>query len=212
MHEYHEAWSFQFVLESQSGPIDRETADELFDRIVAWAEHRKMQIGGGYSPAGMEDEYDGAVLPNMDLDLEPEEIEEVDEIQEVRITALCEVTGPLLDLTEVEMLLGQPPRAAYAAPPEDHQASAHSSEFSEGIWKIRSGIDHNRPLEEHVEALVAKMLPAKDLLRDLKTRGYRLGIYVGITARETSGDFRLPPSLLGQLSDLGIPVHVSVWG
>ncbi|UHQ20901.1 hypothetical protein LVB87_07130 [Lysobacter sp. KIS68-7] len=47
--DHHLAWGFSFALESGDGrQLSRDTADELFDVIIAWAEARGHQIGGGY--------------------------------------------------------------------------------------------------------------------------------------------------------------------
>ena len=43
------AWIFRFTLEHESAkPVDRSTAEQLMQRIVAWAEAEDLQIGGGY--------------------------------------------------------------------------------------------------------------------------------------------------------------------
>ena len=42
-------WLFRFALEHEKDkPLERSTAEELMDLIVAWAETNSLQIGGGY--------------------------------------------------------------------------------------------------------------------------------------------------------------------
>ncbi|MBW3542572.1 MAG: hypothetical protein KY476_20100 [Planctomycetes bacterium] len=60
-------WLFDFALESETGePVAAERAEQLLDMIVAWAEERQLQVGGGYRPPSDEELQQGSTFAEKD--------------------------------------------------------------------------------------------------------------------------------------------------
>jgi hypothetical protein len=66
--EDEEVWAFHFFLEQDGHPVPYSEAEALIDQIIAWAEERGLQIGGGFHAATVED---APLVPQRLLGPEP---------------------------------------------------------------------------------------------------------------------------------------------
>jgi hypothetical protein len=80
--------------------------------------------------------------------------------------------------------------------------------FDSDMWIVRSPLDKDRPLEDHLEWLVELMEPRYESLIAIK-KNARVDIFCAVTAGEQDG-FSLRPKALSIFSILQIDLEVSL--
>ena len=116
------------------------------------------------------------------------------------------------DLTPEELA------AALVVPPDQSYRTGDRVSLRSGSEVVRktnavfvdSGLPENRPLDEHLEALVAKLEPAAAGLRSLSGRA-KADVFCGFSSANGQGGFSLSPRLLARLAALGLDIGFDLY-
>ena len=76
-------------------------------------------------------------------------------------------------------------------------------------WEITAPVIRDRPLEDHLAWLKARLIPRGSVLRDIKT-ALSVDVFCQYRSNHNLGGFSLPPEALQWLTELGIGLDVAV--
>ena len=76
-------------------------------------------------------------------------------------------------------------------------------------WEITAPVTRDRPLEDHLAWLKARLIPRGSVLRDIKT-ALSVDVFCQYRSNHSLGGFSLPPEALQWLTELGIGLEVAV--
>jgi hypothetical protein len=129
-----------------------------------------------------------------------------------RINVTFRVIHPDADPAEISRLLDCAPTHAHRA--GDPRVSRGGVEiygyFAEGQWSLQSTSDAS-VLQAHVDELLRRLAGRTEGIFELKRRGYRLDLFIGIFIREGSGGVRLGADSLSQLATFGIDLDFDLY-
>jgi hypothetical protein len=77
-------------------------------------------------------------------------------------------------------------------------------------WQLTSGIAENKPVAEHLEALLAKLKPSASRLKSLSTRA-RCRISVGLESSEFNTELEMGHEMLQSLANLGVTLWLDIY-
>jgi hypothetical protein len=108
-----------------------------------------------------------------------------------------------LRLRELVELLGAPSSAYDIGDPVSARTSATRKA---SMWSIEADVDRERPLDEHIEPLVAFAELHRAELGELRPQCKLIDISCGIFADEAEGGWELSPLLMRRLADVELPL------
>jgi hypothetical protein len=100
---------------------------------------------------------------------------------------------------EITVRLGVSPTGAYeAGDPVSSRSPDHIRR--EAGWFLESGIDDTEPMHRHLAALLTRLEPAIDRLRELAPECRLMDFFCGFSSSTGQGGFELEPELLERLT------------
>ena len=104
-----------------------------------------------------------------------------------------------------------PDQAHRCGEPNVGTAGQRYANYTEGLWALRSALDETRPLAEHLEELVSKLWQHTEVLQELRKRGYRMDIFIGVFDLNDNTGFVLSNALLMRLMRLGVDLDLDIY-
>jgi hypothetical protein len=117
--------------------------------------------------------------------------------------AALRVFSETVRLSELRSMLGEPTHSHDLGDPVDRVGAVREHAH----WGLESQIERTRPLDEHVELLVAFADSRRDELEALRPRCRSIDIFCGVFADpEAQGGWVFQTDLIRRLGDLQLPV------
>ncbi len=85
------------------------------------------------------------------------------------------------------------------------------ADYTEGLWALDASVDETHAIDEHLEALVTKLWKHRDLLQELRNRGYKIDIFVGIFGVDDNMGLVLKHTLLRRVIQLGVDLDLDIY-
>lgn len=129
-----------------------------------------------------------------------------------QIKATLRVMGASLEPDDVSKLLGLTADQAHRRG-DPRKNKAHGSQcapYSEGIWLLRS-TETSPDVEAHIAELIKRLNGKDRAILDLKSKGFRVDVFLGIIGIEGNYGFTLSDSSLESLGRLGISVGFDLY-
>jgi hypothetical protein len=111
---------------------------------------------------------------------------------------------------ELAAALGVSPDRSYRAGDRVSLRSKSEAVHQSNAIFVNSGLPSDRPLEEHLAALVNKVERAMMGLRSLGGR-VKADVFCGFSSRNGQGGFSLSPALLARLTALGLEIGFDLY-
>jgi hypothetical protein len=129
-----------------------------------------------------------------------------------RFAVSFRIMGRVLDPDALSRILRiEPSEAHRKGDARPASAGRDYAPFSEGLWCLNSELSEDRPLEEHLEALLTRIAVHKKDLAALKRKGCRQDIFIGSFANDANLGFTLSAETLSRLHELGIEVNFDLY-
>lgn len=113
---------------------------------------------------------------------------------------------------EISTFLGLTPSHVHErGDPRVGDSGRRYSDYSEGLWELRSTLNESAPLDEHLRALLLILRDRGSLLQDLRASGHVLDIFAGVFAEGGNATVTLDAGLLRELGELGLSVVFDVY-
>jgi hypothetical protein len=123
--------------------------------------------------------------------------------------ALC-VRSETLRLAELTDRLG-PPSRGHDTGDAVSSRRPESGRRSEALWLLNSTLDRTRPLDEHVQAMVA-IIDSQPEVFDALRNACDIEIFCGLfTANDAQGGFSIAPGLSARLAALSLPLVIDIY-
>jgi hypothetical protein len=123
--------------------------------------------------------------------------------------ALC-VRSETLGLSELTDRLGAPSRGHDSGDAVSSRRP-ESGRRSEALWVIESSLDRKRPLDEHVEAMLAIIDSQLEVFAALRN-ACDIEIFCGLfAANDAQGGFSIEPELSARLAALSLPLVIDIY-
>ena len=128
------------------------------------------------------------------------------------ITASFRVMSEDLDSDEVSRVLGLSPHHTHlrGSPRIGHSGHRYS-DFSEGLWELRSVLGVSEPLDAHLRGLATILEVRKEALSRLRDLGHELDIFVGIFDEGGNTMIKLKAETLARISNIDVPLIFDVY-
>ncbi len=123
-----------------------------------------------------------------------------------RVSATLRIFGRIEDVSVIGMRLGMEPTALRR---RGDPVPGSPERYDVDIWEATAPVTRDRPLEDHLAWLKARMVPRGFVLRDLKT-ALSVDLFCEYRSNHTQGGFGLPPEAIDWLVELGIGLEVAV--
>lgn len=122
------------------------------------------------------------------------------------------VMGADLVPGEVSDLLGLKPDEAHRkGDPNIGRSGRRYSDFSEGLWALRSSADEGDPPDRHLSELLARLNGCAALLGELRRQGYRMDVFIGVFGIEGNSGFSIDPEISRKLGELGTKLEFDLY-
>jgi len=123
-----------------------------------------------------------------------------------RYSATLRIYGKIQDRSVIGMRLGlEPTRVRLRGEPVEGTSERLELDF----WEMTAPVTPNRPLDDHLAWLKARLLPRGSVLRDIKT-ALSVDLFCEYRSNHSQGGFSLPPEALAWILELGIGLEVAV--
>jgi hypothetical protein len=120
-------------------------------------------------------------------------------------TAGLRVFSERLRFVELEARLGEPTRGHDIGDPVSRRRP-DSPKRRHAYWTLESSIERTRPLDEHIDELLAFAEKRRDVFASLR-RDCKMDIFCGVfSGVDAQGGFSLEPSVSRRLGELQLPV------
>jgi Domain of unknown function (DUF4279) len=120
--------------------------------------------------------------------------------------------GKDLDPEEISQLLGMSPDVAHKrGDPNWGKQGRRYSDFSEGLWSLKSALSRDQLPAEHIKDITDKLAGREEVLEILRQRGYRIDIFIGIFGADGNSGFDLPANISGVVGRLGINLEFDLY-
>jgi hypothetical protein len=107
---------------------------------------------------------------------------------------------------EITLKTGMQPSHAHKIGEEKTPGAA----WDNSIWMLESPLGPQAEISEHLEWLWRQVRPHVSYFKGLKTSGVKLDIFCGFRTDTDTGGFSIEPSALAIVTELQIPIEVSV--
>ena len=122
------------------------------------------------------------------------------------------IVGKDLDPSEITNLLQMHPDQFHRrGDPNISKTRNRYADYTEGLWALHSSFDDAHTIDEHIENLVIKLWEHRDLLQELRNRGYRMDIFVGIFGIDDNMGIMLQNTLLTRAMQLGVDLNLDLY-
>jgi hypothetical protein len=125
-----------------------------------------------------------------------------------RYTASLRVVSTELRLGELIAVLGEPTRGHEIGDPV---SSRTSTKREHSTWTLDADLDRERPLDEHIDPLVAFAEVHRVQLADIRPRCELIDIFCGVFANDAQGGWELSPALMQRLASLDLAVTFDLY-
>jgi hypothetical protein len=130
----------------------------------------------------------------------------------VSIKASFRIMGKDLDPSEITHLLHMHPDQSHrCGDPNMSKSGRRYADYTEGLWALDASVDETHAIDAHLEALVTKLWKHRDLLQELRNRGYRMDICVGIFGVDDNIGLVLKHTLLRRVIQLGVDLDLDLY-
>jgi hypothetical protein len=130
----------------------------------------------------------------------------------VSTKASFRIIGKALDPSEITDLLHMHPDQFHrCSDPNMSKTGRRYADYTEGLWVLHSSVDETHAIDEHLEALVAKLWKHRNLLQEFRRRGYKMDIIVGIFGIDDNLGFVLKNPLLRRIMQLGVDLDLDLY-
>jgi hypothetical protein len=120
--------------------------------------------------------------------------------------------GKDLDPSEITNLLHMHPDQSHrCGDPNISKSGRRYADYAEGLWALHSSVGETSAIDAHLEALVTKLWQHRDLLQELRKRGYKMDICVGIFGIDDNVGFVLKYTLLRRVMQLGVDLDLDLY-
>jgi len=116
------------------------------------------------------------------------------------------ITGESVDPEEISRLLQLKPSESHRRGDPHWGKGGRYADFPSGLWALQSPLGQDQPLVEHIQILRSKLGDREPILAELRSRGYRLDLFVGVFEIGDGDEVSLPTSELRVLADLHLDV------
>ena len=122
------------------------------------------------------------------------------------------IVGKDLDPAEITNLLQMHPDQFHRrGDPNISKTGNRYADYTEGLWALHSSFDDTHTIDEHIDSLVIKLWEHRDLLQELRNRGYRMDIFVGIFGIDDNMGIMLQNTLLTRAMQLGVDLNLDLY-
>ena len=122
-------------------------------------------------------------------------------------SARLRIFAETLDFAAIEAAIGCKPTWAHRR--GEYRSASSREPHRQDHWSIASGLPEDRPLEEHIDTLWAKVRHAKGFLLDLK-RTATVDVFLGYRSNVDHAGIEVPAASLEMFVELDIPFGVSI--
>ncbi|MBI3812788.1 MAG: DUF4279 domain-containing protein [Nitrospirae bacterium] len=123
-----------------------------------------------------------------------------------RYSATLRIYGNIQDASMIGMRLGlEPTRVRRKGEPVEGSSERIEIDF----WEMTAPVTKDRPLEDHLAWLKARLLPRGSVLRDIKT-ALSVDLFCEYRSNHGQGGFSLSPEALSWILELEIGLEVAV--
>jgi len=130
----------------------------------------------------------------------------------VSIKASFRIMGKDLDPSEMTNLLHMHPDQSHrCGDPNMSKSGRKYADYTEGLWALDASVDETHAIDAHLEALVTKLWKHRDLLQELRNRGYKIDIFVGIFGVDDNMGLVLKHTLLRRVIQLGGDLDLDIY-
>jgi hypothetical protein len=128
-------------------------------------------------------------------------------------SARFRIMGADLDPEAISSRLNfKPDQSHRRGDPNYGKSGRRYSDFSEGLWSVKSNLPDTDPLDDHLAFLIDKLRGRASVLNELQQQGYRTDVYVGAFGEETGNlGFSISNASLRALGDLGLKLELDVY-
>jgi hypothetical protein len=131
----------------------------------------------------------------------------------VEVSASFRIMGKNLRPSVVTEMLGLDPDHSHElGSPRVGNSGRRYSDFSEGLWELRSKLTASASPADHLRAFVAILIEQQSALRSLRDLGYTMNIFVGIFDDSGNVMFKVESQLMKAVASLEIDVVLDVYG
>lgn len=128
------------------------------------------------------------------------------------LSASVRIGGLDLDPDEISALLGLAADKAHRrGDPRISSTGRRCSDFSAGLWRITAAAHSSAPLASHLEDLLRRLKGRAEAIQELKSRGFELDIFVGITGPSGKFGIELDHSTMRSIGNLGLDLIFDVY-
>src|SRR5262249_5403082 len=130
----------------------------------------------------------------------------------VSTKASFRIIGKDLDPSEITELLHMHPDQSHRCGDPHISKSGHRyADHTAGLWALESSVDETHAINEHLEALVAKLWKHRSLLQEFRNRGYKIDIFIGIFGIDDNMEYVLKHTLLRRVMQLGVDLDLDLY-
>jgi hypothetical protein len=122
--------------------------------------------------------------------------------------AALRISGETLRPDQISALLGLEP--SQSGVKGERFSTRHSAVRRTSFWLLKSPLNDDLPLAEHLEWLLELIEPKLDLIGSLAEK-WRVDFFCGFSSENGQGGVTFEPSLLRRLAHLGIPLVLDLY-
>jgi hypothetical protein len=131
---------------------------------------------------------------------------ESDEEPYFAYSATLRIFGEIPDFDDISIRLQLVPTRTHR---KGDKPGPRSPGFPHDMWSYSPPLDESEPLEEHIEALWAKLKPHKQYLLELK-KNLSVDVFLGYRSNCDHAGIEVPHQSLEMFTELEIPFGVSI--
>ncbi len=125
--------------------------------------------------------------------------------------------GNNLEPSKITLLLGIEPDIAHKKG-ESRTGKSKSGKiinyapFNSGLWSIKSKLDKNNSIQDHIVSILERIEPKKEVLLKLINEGFKMDLYCGyfFSTKDQAG-VSLNNELLKRIAELGMDFGISLY-
>lgn len=127
------------------------------------------------------------------------------------------IMGNNLEPSKITLLLGIEPDIAHKKG-ESRTGESKSGKiinyapFNSGLWSIKSKLDKNNRIQNHIVSILERIEPKKEVLLKLTNEGFKMDLYCGyfFSTKDQAG-VSLNNEILKRIAELGIDFGISLY-
>ncbi len=123
-----------------------------------------------------------------------------------RYSTTLRIFGKIEDVSVIGMRLGLEPTRVRG---RGEAVEGTSERMELDFWEMTAPVTKDRPLEDHLAWLKARLIPRGSVLRDIKT-ALSVDLFCEYRSNHGQGGFSLTPEALAWIVELGIGLEVAV--